>query len=164
MEMHQVRYFLVICEEGNFTRAAKRCGVKQPSLTRAIQRLETEFGAPLFIRTRTGATLSHLGRLVRTDFLQIEASAARARATAKLAATKYAIELPNRQRQTMSRRFLLSAVALISLLGVGAIAASRLHSSPAGRSITPPVSIDPYQIQATINPRMLPQQRGVSLF
>jgi hypothetical protein len=61
MEMHQVRYFLAIYEEGNFTRAAKRCGVKQPSLTRAIQRLETEFGAPLFIRTRKGASLSHLG-------------------------------------------------------------------------------------------------------
>jgi DNA-binding transcriptional LysR family regulator len=85
MEMHQVRYFLAIYEEGNFTSAAKRCGVKQPSLTRAIQRLETEFGAPLFIRTRKGASLSHLGRLVRTDFLQIEASAARAQATAKLA-------------------------------------------------------------------------------
>jgi len=83
MEMHQVRYFLAICEEGNFTRSAKSCGVKQPSLTRAIQRLESEFGGPLFIRTKKGATLSHLGRLVRTHFLQIEDSAARAKATAK---------------------------------------------------------------------------------
>ena len=83
MEMHQVQYFLAICEEGNFTRAAKSCGVKQPSLTRAIQRLESEFGGPLFIRTKKGATLSHLGRLVRTHFLQIEDSAARAKATAK---------------------------------------------------------------------------------
>jgi LysR family hydrogen peroxide-inducible transcriptional activator len=70
MEMHQVRYFLAIYEEGNFTRAAKSCGVKQPSLTRAIQRLESEFGGPLFIRTKKGTTLSHLGRLVRTHFLQ----------------------------------------------------------------------------------------------
>ena len=69
--VHQVRYFLAICEEGNFTRAAKSCGVKQPSLTRAIQGLESEFGGPLFIRTKKGATLSHLGRLVRTHFLQI---------------------------------------------------------------------------------------------
>jgi LysR family hydrogen peroxide-inducible transcriptional activator len=83
MEMHQVRYFLAICEEGNFTRSAKSCGVKQPSLTRAIQRLESEFGGSLFIRTKKGATLSHLGRLVRTHFLQIEDSAARAKATAK---------------------------------------------------------------------------------
>jgi DNA-binding transcriptional LysR family regulator len=40
MEMHQVRYFLALCEERNFTRAAKRCGVAQPSLTHAIKQLE----------------------------------------------------------------------------------------------------------------------------
>jgi hypothetical protein len=34
MEMHQVRYFLALCEELNFARAAGRCGVSQPSLTR----------------------------------------------------------------------------------------------------------------------------------
>ena len=37
MEMHQVRYFLALCEELNFTRAAERCHVAQPSLTRAIK-------------------------------------------------------------------------------------------------------------------------------
>jgi len=36
MEMHQVRYFLALCEELNFTRAAERSNVAQPSLTRAI--------------------------------------------------------------------------------------------------------------------------------
>ena len=40
MEMHQVRYFLAVCETLNFTRAAERCNVAQPSLTRAIQKLE----------------------------------------------------------------------------------------------------------------------------
>ena len=40
MEMHQVRYFLSVCETLNFTRAAKACDVAQPSLTRAIQKLE----------------------------------------------------------------------------------------------------------------------------
>src|SRR5690349_21468479 len=129
MEMHQVRYFLAICEEGNFTRAAKRCGVKQPSLTRAIQKLETELGGPLFIRTLKGATLSDLGRLVRRYLLQIDDSAARAKAAAKVAATKCASEVPHRQRETiMSRNFLLSAVVLVSLLGIGGVAASRLHS------------------------------------
>ena len=33
MQMHQVRYFLALCEELNFTRSARRCGVSQPSLT-----------------------------------------------------------------------------------------------------------------------------------
>jgi DNA-binding transcriptional LysR family regulator len=42
MEMHQVRYFLALSEDLNFTRAAERCHVAQPSLTRAIKQLEDE--------------------------------------------------------------------------------------------------------------------------
>ena len=42
MEMHQVRYFLAVARELNFTRAADECHVSQPSLTRAIQKLEEE--------------------------------------------------------------------------------------------------------------------------
>ena len=104
MELHQVRYYLAICQEGNFTRAAKRCGVKQPSLTRAIQRLETEFKGALFVRTPKGATLSQLGRQVRTYFLQIDDGAARAKAMAKLVAAKSSIDVARRQREkTLSK-------------------------------------------------------------
>lgn len=42
MEMHQICYFLALCEELNFTKAAERCNVAQPSLTRAIKLLEDE--------------------------------------------------------------------------------------------------------------------------
>ena len=42
MQMHQVGYFLALCEELNFTRAARRCGISQPSLTTAIGALERE--------------------------------------------------------------------------------------------------------------------------
>ena len=45
MEMHQVRYFLAVARTLNFTRAAEESNVTQPSLTRAIQKLEEEFGA-----------------------------------------------------------------------------------------------------------------------
>jgi DNA-binding transcriptional LysR family regulator len=48
MEMHQVRCFLALCDELNFTRAAARVDVSQPSLTRAIKMLEAELGGPLF--------------------------------------------------------------------------------------------------------------------
>ncbi len=48
MELYQVKYFLALCETLNFTRAANNCNVSQPSLTRAIQNLEGEFGGPLF--------------------------------------------------------------------------------------------------------------------
>jgi DNA-binding transcriptional LysR family regulator len=50
MNLQQIRYFLAIIEEQNFTRAAKRCRVAQPSLTEAIHRLEREIGGILFVR------------------------------------------------------------------------------------------------------------------
>jgi DNA-binding transcriptional LysR family regulator len=72
MEMHQVRYFIALCEELNFTRAARRCGVAQPSLTNAIKRLEAELGATLFHRHQRGAKLSPFGRAVRLCFYRID--------------------------------------------------------------------------------------------
>lgn len=61
MEMNQIRYFVALCEERSFTRAANRCGVTQPSLSRAIKRLEDHFGGPLFERGRKRTSLSPLG-------------------------------------------------------------------------------------------------------
>jgi LysR family transcriptional regulator, hydrogen peroxide-inducible genes activator len=65
MEMHQIRYFLAVSEDLNFTRAAERCNVAQPSLTRAIKLLEAELGGPLFHRERANTHLSELGRMVK---------------------------------------------------------------------------------------------------
>ncbi len=42
MELHQIRYFLAVCGTLNFTRAAEHCHVSQPSLTRAVKKLEDE--------------------------------------------------------------------------------------------------------------------------
>jgi len=84
MEMHQVRYFLAICKELNFTRAAKRCGVAQPSLTRAIKRLEDELGGRLFHRDQKSTRLSMLGKLVQPQFAQIDRRARTAQRQAKI--------------------------------------------------------------------------------
>ena len=65
MEMHQIRYFLAVCETLNFTRAAERCNVSQPALSRAIQSLEAEVGGPLFRRERSLTHMTDLGRLLR---------------------------------------------------------------------------------------------------
>jgi LysR family hydrogen peroxide-inducible transcriptional activator len=65
MEMHQIRYFLALCEELNFTKASERCNVAQPSLTRAIKLLEEEFGGPLLSRERGNTHLTELGRMIR---------------------------------------------------------------------------------------------------
>ena len=65
MEMHQVRYFLAVAEELNFTRASEKCNVTQPSLSRAIKLLEEELGGPLFHRDREPTHLTDLGQMVR---------------------------------------------------------------------------------------------------
>lgn len=82
MEMHQIRYFLAICEHHNFTRAACACHVAQPSLTAAIQKLEAELGGPLFLRDRSGCRLTPLGALVRPRFERLVAEAREALAEA----------------------------------------------------------------------------------
>jgi hypothetical protein len=83
MELHQVRYFMALCEEQNFTRAAKRCGISQPSLSNAIKRLEEELGGPLFYRNRVSCSLSELGLELRPLLAKLDESVAdvRQRAT-----------------------------------------------------------------------------------
>src|SRR5215475_14701342 len=71
MDVRKIAYFLAVCEELNFTRAARRCNVAQPSLSKAIQRLEKELGGQLFVRSVTGIQLTRLGHAVRPRFEQI---------------------------------------------------------------------------------------------
>jgi LysR family transcriptional regulator, hydrogen peroxide-inducible genes activator len=62
MEMHQIRYFLAVEQERNFSRAAEHCNITQPALTRAIQKLEDEVGGLLFDRRPGHIQLTELGR------------------------------------------------------------------------------------------------------
>lgn len=82
MELHQVRYFLAVCEALNFTRAAEACHVAQPSLTRAIKQLEAEFGGDLFRRERPAAQLTELGERMHPLLKQCYDAAAGARSLA----------------------------------------------------------------------------------
>lgn len=82
MEMHQIRYFLAVCEAENFTRAAEQCHVSQPALTTAIKKLEEEFGGALFHRRRGRATLTELGELTRPYIEQVQGQAEAARSVA----------------------------------------------------------------------------------
>ncbi|MEO7427110.1 MAG: LysR family transcriptional regulator [Fibrobacteria bacterium] len=72
MEMHQMRYFLLVCETGNFTRAAHAACVSQPSLTQAIGKLEEELGGRLFQRDRGGCSLTELGRILEPGLRNIQ--------------------------------------------------------------------------------------------
>lgn len=61
MDLRQLRYFLVLSEELNFTRAAARCNVSQPPLSRAIAQLEEELQATLFVRDTHRVSLTSAG-------------------------------------------------------------------------------------------------------
>ena len=65
MEMTEIRYFLAVCETLNFHRAAERCHVTQPALTRAVQKLEAELGGQLFCRDKGHVEMTEFGRLMR---------------------------------------------------------------------------------------------------
>lgn len=83
MEMHQVRYFLAAARLLNFTRAAIECNVSQPSLTKAILKLEEEFGGPLFRRERARTHLTELGKAMLPHLQRTFDAAQAARQLAK---------------------------------------------------------------------------------
>lgn len=55
-------YFIEISNTLNLSRAAKRIGISQPSLSLAIKRLEQVIGTELFIRGKNGVTLTKAGK------------------------------------------------------------------------------------------------------
>lgn len=83
MEMHQVRYFLAVARTLNFTRAAEECNVTQPSLTRAVQKLEEELGGLLFRRERALTHLTDLGRMMLPHLERTYEAAQAAKALAR---------------------------------------------------------------------------------
>lgn len=62
MELYQLRYFLAVAETGNFTKAAQRIFISQPSLSQQILNLEEELGQQLFHRLGRKAVLTEAGK------------------------------------------------------------------------------------------------------
>ncbi|MDE8652768.1 LysR family transcriptional regulator [Novosphingobium album (ex Liu et al. 2023)] len=71
MDIRQLRYFLAVAAERNFSRAAERLHMAQPPLSRQIQQLEQEVGAPLFDRESRPMALTEAGRLFYEHALQV---------------------------------------------------------------------------------------------
>src|ERR1700723_366783 len=62
MEFHQLRYVCAIADTGNFSRAAERCQISQPSLSQQVLKLEAELGTKLFDRLGRSIRLTEAGR------------------------------------------------------------------------------------------------------
>jgi LysR family transcriptional regulator, hydrogen peroxide-inducible genes activator len=62
MEIHQLRYFVAVAEEGSFSHAADREHVSQPSLSQQIHKLEAELNQQLFDRLPRSVVLTEAGR------------------------------------------------------------------------------------------------------
>lgn len=67
----QLLYVRATADQGSFSKAATSLGVTQPALSNGVAVLERAVGGELFERSRTGATLTPLGRRVLPHFLRI---------------------------------------------------------------------------------------------
>jgi DNA-binding transcriptional LysR family regulator len=67
MELHQIRCFMAVAEEGHLGRAAQRMSIAQPALSQGLRRLERELGTALFDRPAHQAGLTPEGEA----FLQV---------------------------------------------------------------------------------------------
>lgn len=63
MELRQLQYALAIAKELNFSRAAEKLHIAQPSLSQQLAKLEKEIGVQLFSRSTNSVELTHAGKI-----------------------------------------------------------------------------------------------------
>lgn len=87
MDIRRIRQFLTLAETLNFSEAARKCGVSQPALSKAVQKLESELGGPLVRREGRLTHLTHLGRAMAKQLTEVERASAIAESTARKLST-----------------------------------------------------------------------------
>lgn len=68
---HELQYFREVCITLNFSRAADRLGISQPTLSAAMKRLEQTIGADLFVRSKSGVSLTRPGQHLANHLKQM---------------------------------------------------------------------------------------------
>ena len=86
MEIRQLRYFISVAEHLNFTEAAKRLFVAQPSVSQQIASLERSMDVKLFIRNKHSVKLTPAGKVFLNDAIEIVNKSEEALKRAKKAA------------------------------------------------------------------------------
>src|SRR5580704_8556061 len=111
MKLTQLRNVAAIAERGSLRAAARHLSLAQPALSRSVQELERELGAPLFERRSRGMVVTPLGRAflrranailndvhrARDEFEQLRGNAVGA-ATIGLSIAAHLLLLPNALR------------------------------------------------------------------
>jgi len=64
MTITQLKYVLAIAEHKNFTKAAEKCYVTQPTLSTQIQKLEDQLDITIFDRAKKPIELTEVGRMI----------------------------------------------------------------------------------------------------
>ncbi|MBD9448060.1 LysR family transcriptional regulator [Rhizobium sp. RHZ01] len=98
MDLRQLRYFVTVARERNFSRAAELLHIAQPPLSRQIQQLEDELGVVLVDRSQRPIALTEAGRFLYEQ------------ATHILLRTEYIIEQTRKIGSSKRERFVIGCV------------------------------------------------------
>ncbi|RKP55999.1 LysR family transcriptional regulator [Pararobbsia silviterrae] len=118
MDLRQIRYFVAVARERNFTRAAEYLHIAQPPLSRQIQLLEEEVGVPLLIRNTRPVRMTDAGRLFYEQAIQILGRVEQMQVAAR--------HVGLRQRSVLSIGF----VASVLYAGLPTLMRKLRHSAP----------------------------------
>ncbi|MGE6256489.1 cidABC operon transcriptional activator CidR [Heyndrickxia sporothermodurans] len=64
MDIQHLKYFVAVATEGNFTKAAQKLYVSQPTISKMVKSIEDELGVILFDRTGKQAKLTDAGEII----------------------------------------------------------------------------------------------------
>jgi len=99
LELRHLRYFVALADAGNFTRAAEKIFIAQPTLSQQIRRLEEIVGTPLLQRRREGLRLTPAGRVLlegsRNVLALVDQEVSQTRQAAGLGRLRLRIAMPS---------------------------------------------------------------------